>query len=208
MSVWGTAGRVMMRNRRVGATLAVLAALLAGGVPSVLQAKPEPYIRQVGRIQVGDTVSLDVEYDAGNELFIAVFQLPVDVTEGSGLGFSINSLGSVADTEIALYGPNGRRLVACNDDGRVGGSWGDPVLASVLNFGDLEQGDPATGWNGSSVQTGREPFVNPTSLPAGTYVVVMSAYEHIWDETDVRRSAFQGARWGRARLTLQLVDLN
>ena len=200
------AGVGVRRATRFGRAIMIALCSLIVATPAAL-AKPAPTFQSIGTLDIGERKVFDVEFDTGNELLVVIFDLPVDVTAGSGLGLTINTLGSVADTELALYGPDGVGLLACNDDGRIG-SWGDPVLSSVMNFGDLEQGDPATGWNGETRQTGREAFVNPIDLPAGSYVLILSGYEHVWDQTSARRSAFEGARWGKARLTLNLIEIN
>jgi hypothetical protein len=115
--------------------------------------------------------------DMGNNLFGLIFEIQVDVTQGSGYALTLDSFGSDAlgtDTELALYNAAGDLIYAINDDA------GDGSLDAYLGFGDASQfGAP---FNGSTRQGN---IVNAINLLAGQYMVVIGPYSTIWDSNDV-----------------------
>jgi hypothetical protein len=145
-------------------------------------ARAQVYVVNLGQVGPGTDLSANLNFPAGTEAFIGIMQLTDDVTVGSGLGFSFNTLGSTADTEIAIYGPAGQTLIAMNDDG-ASGTWGDPGFDSVLQFGDAEPGN-GDGYDGNTNQGGI--WTNPVDLPAGIYTLILSTYSTIWDQYDAR----------------------
>ena len=160
-------------------------------------AQGQVYFRNVGRVGTAD-VSLDIPfYEGQGEFYVFAFVTSFEITTGSGHGMMVDTMGSVADTELAMYGAAGYGLVSGNDDGSVG-SWGDPGYASILTFGDAEHGDDSR-YQGNTRQDNPTPW--NTELPQGGYVLVVGTWETTWDEVDARLTTdFHGRSSGSAVL--------
>ena len=141
-----------------------------------------------GLLEVGDYFMDAGNFrDMGNNLFGAIFEIDVDVTQGSGYALTIDSFGSDmlgSDTELALYDMNGNNILAINDDSDPGN------LDAYLGFGDSAQF--ASPFNGSTRQGN---IVNAIDLLAGRYMAVIGPFSTTWDSFDVDDtdvSNFQG----------------
>ncbi len=145
----------------------------------------------LGQLGPGTSITAELAFVSGEEVYVGFFGLPDGVAPGDGVGFSAWTEGE-ADTEIAIYGSRGFYLHGCNDDGHSG-SWGNPGFNSRLDYGDAE-GAPSNGdgWNGYTVQNTDE-YTNLDNIPAGAYTIIVSTYSTIWDEIDALDSE-QGAR--------------
>lgn len=188
--------------RRVWMLLTVLAAMMV----SAQAAHAQPIIvRNIGTIGFGTNLSANFDF-SGTQIYVAYFRLGVNVRPNGNAGMVIATEGT-ADTEIALYGPNGVGLVACNDDGDSG-SWGDPGLSSRLIFGNTEgSGTNGDGWNGFTNQNGTE-YINPNALDAGNYMLVVATFSSIWDEVNVRRTTQEGRERGATTVTIRIFNDN
>jgi len=179
-----------MRKTALLPILALTAGLLA--LPCTTRAQVT--ITDLGSMGPGDSYSDTLNFATGGEIYVWLVTTNVDCTVGSGNIGVFHSLDSVADTEMAIYGPAGLTLIAGNDDGETG-FWGDPAYSSLMYFGTPRVGndDP---YQGYTMQNNTVPW--PTDLPAGDYVVVMSTYSTTWDEFDARDSDFGGSDTGTA----------
>lgn len=162
-------------------------------------------VRNIGTLGLGTDIAANFDF-TGREIYVVTFRLGVNVRPNGNAGMVIATEGT-ADTEIALYGPNGVGLIACNDDGDSG-SWGDPGLSSRLIFGNTEgSGTNGDGWNGFTNQTPTE-FVNPNALDAGNYMLVVATFSSIWDEVNARRTTQEGRERGNSTVRIRIFNDN
>ncbi len=169
-----------MKNLLVGA----FAAAAIAALPVMASAFPT---QDLGDVGVGDEGTFTGEFrgDHPVQLFGSYFNLTVDVTAGSNIGMYINSWGSEADTEIALYRvtDTGFELVAINDDQPFDPVQNGGTFDSYTGFGDADLGQPGEGLQGSTIQSGAG-FINLTNLTIGRYLAVIAPYSTTWDEFD------------------------
>lgn len=154
--------------------------LLATAAVGVAMAAPAYAIptRDGGVLNVGDSFMDTGNFrDMGNNLFGLIFEIQVDVTQGSLYSLQLDSFGSDAlgtDTELALYNEDGTMILAINDDA------GDGSLDAYMGFGDAPMFQNP--FNGSTRQGN---ITNVTELLAGRYLVVIGPFSTTWDSNDV-----------------------
>lgn len=146
---------------------------------------------------IGQGGSGTFEFVTGAEALVIQLNLRDDILVGSGYEGQFNTLGSVPDTEIAVYNSVMNGLWACNDDG-AGGTWGDPGFSSLLPFGDGEIGD-GTQFAGSTDLF--NPCPENLDLTAGRHLMCVATYSTYWAEVDARTTV-TGSDTGLANVEL------
>lgn len=163
-------------------TLTAFAAL-ATAIPASTPASSQITILHA-TMGVGSSNSGEFNFATGAEVLAICLRLTDDILVGSGNEGQFNTLGSEADTEIAVYGRRGHVLWSANDDGATG-SWGDPEFSSVLPFGDGEVGN---GDQYAGLTAQGNPCPENLDLVADKWALIVSTYSTYWDEERARRS--------------------
>lgn len=142
------------------------------------------FIVNVGTLGPGDNVTGTVQFPTGGEIYVGL----VGLQTNDGLEFS--TLGSTADTEIAIYGIQGIGMLACNDDGGSdsrNNRFFD--LTSYIWAGDGIQVDPGSAYYGPTCPNGNWQDDNQAqSYPSNNYTFVVGTFAISWDEELLRNT--------------------
>lgn len=162
---------------------------------------------QVIPINVGVLGPIDItqplNFATGNEFYAFIGTLAGPISAAAGTGMMLDTIGSVADTEVAVYGAGGMGIMYCNDDGEEG-PWGDPGLDSVLTHGTAAVGY-GTGFGNGLTTTGAS-CVNTGDLAAGSYVWVVSVYSTTWGDPNATSTVPEAFRSSGASLVHAVIN--
>lgn len=139
-------------------------------------------IANIGTLGPGDALTATVQFPTGGELYIGLATLEAN----AGLEFS--TLGSTADTEIAIYGIQGIGMLACNDDGGSD-SRNNRFFdqSSYIWAGEGVQVDPGSAYYGPTCPFGNWQDDSQSDVyPPNNYTFVLGTFAISWDEELLR----------------------